>query len=166
MSGSFDPLVSGEPNAHFDDKTWAAILAHEDTELDNPASAKAIGAFEAKHEFVLPEAHQEFLIRGNGGVVGYVRLFWVGRKDHFDLGGQLSEMRTYIEGMADGPVLPFASDWGGSYFCYDLPKAATSKGYRVLLWNHEYSEEPDDRPMLWSKFAPDFVGFIKNVIKD
>ncbi len=151
---------------HIDDKTWAAILAHEDTELDKAAVAKAIAAFEAKHEFVLPDAHREFLLRGNGGVVGYVWLFGVGRKDHLDLGRQLSEMRSDIEGMADGPVVPFASDWGGSYFCYDLRKAATPKGYPVLLWNHEYSEEPDDRPMLWSKFAPDFVGFIKKVIKD
>jgi hypothetical protein len=151
---------------HFDDKTWAAILAHEDTELHKPAIAKAITAFEGKHKFVLPDAHQGFLLRGNGGVVGMIRLFGVGRKDHLDLGRQLKDMRSDIEGMADGPVLPFASERGGSYFCYDLTKAATPKGYPVLFWNHEYSEEPDDRPMVWSRFAPNFVGFIKKVIKD
>lgn len=63
---------------HFDGKAWAAIVAHEDTELDKPATAEAIAAFEAKYDFVLPDAHREFVLRGNGGVVGYVRLFGVG----------------------------------------------------------------------------------------
>ena len=36
-------------------------------------------------------------------------------------------------------------------------------GYPVLFWNHEYSEEPDDREMLWEKFARDFVSFLKDV---
>ncbi len=63
------------------------------------------------------------------------------------------------------PVLPFASDWGGSYFCYDLrgPRDASGE-YPVLYWNHEYSEEPDDRPNLWAQFAPDFVTFVRKVI--
>ncbi|WP_254513651.1 SMI1/KNR4 family protein [Anatilimnocola floriformis] len=151
--------------SHFDEKAWSAILAHEDTQLEKPATAKAIASFEAKHDFALPDAHREFLLKGNGGVVGYIRLYGVGRKDHLDLGSHLAEMRPYIEGMADGPVLPFASDWGGSCFCYDLRKPAKPKGYPVLYWNHEYSEEPDDRPMLWSKSTADFVSFIKKVIK-
>ncbi len=151
---------------HFDDKAWAAVLKHEDTKLDKPVTPDAMDAFEANHKLKLPDANREFLLKGNGGVVGIVRLFGIGRDDHLDLARQLAEMRADIEGMADGPVLPFASDWGGSYFCYDLRKAATPKGYPVLYWNHEYSEEPDDRPMLWKKYAPDFVGFIKKVIKD
>jgi len=150
---------------NFDDKAWAAILAHEDTKLDSAATAKAIAAFEKKYGFVLPDAHREFLAKGNGGVVGYARLFGVGRKDALDLGRQLSEMRSDIQGMADVPVLPFANDWGGSYFCYDLRKPPSAKGYPVLFWNHEYSEEPDDRDMVWSKFAPDFVAFVKKVVK-
>lgn len=150
---------------HFDDKTWTKILAHEDTELDSDATPKAVAAFEAKHDFVLPDAHREFLLRGNGGVVGFVRLFGVSRKDALDLGRQIADMRSEIEAMAE-PILPFASDWGGSYYCYDLRKPANAKGYPVLYWNHEYSEEPDDLPMVWSKFAPDFVAFIKKVIKD
>src|SRR5262245_2707640 len=112
--------------------------------------------FEAHHDVALPPSHREFLMRGNGGVLGSVRLFGVARSDRLDLGERVSEMRAEIEGMADGPVLPFASDWGGSYFCYDLrgPKDANGE-YPVLYWDHEYSEEPDDRPNLWSRFAPD-----------
>jgi hypothetical protein len=166
MSPWFGPIASGgAPMAHFDDKTWNAILAHEDTQLDPPATPKSLAAFEAKFGFVLPEAHREFLLRGNGGVVGYSRLFGVGRKDALDLGRQLSDVRAEIEAMADGPVLPFANDWGGSYFCYDLRKPAGARGYPVLFWEHEYAEEPEDRPLLWSRFAPNFVAFIKKVTK-
>ena len=146
-----------------DDKTWAAVTAHEDTALDPPASANAIAAFQTGYGFVLPASHREFLSRGNGGVVGYVRLFGVGRSDALDLGGQVSEMRAELESMADGPVFPFASDWGGSYFCYDLRWPAADGEYPVLYWEHEYSEEPDDRPLVWSEFAPGFAAFVQRV---
>ncbi len=89
-----------------------------------PAAGEAIAAFEAAHGIGLPAAHREFLLRANGGGVGYARLFGVGRPDFLDLDRQVAEMRPCIEGMADGPVLPFASDWGGSYFCYDLRRQA------------------------------------------
>ncbi len=149
--------------ARLDDKTWAAVTAHEGTELDSPASADAIAAFEARHGFVLPASYREFLSRGNGGVVGYVRLFGVGRPDALDLGRQVSDMQPELEGMADGPVLPFASDWGGSYFCFDLHRQTPDGEYPVLYWNHEYSEEPDDRSLVWSEFTPDFVAFVRRV---
>lgn len=150
--------------AHLDDKTWAAVAAHDDTELDAPASVDAIAAFEAEHSFVLPLSHRAFLSRGNGGAVGYVRLFGVNRPDSLDFGGMVTEMRTELEEMAEGPVVPFASDWGGSYFCYDLRRPLAESDYQVLYWNHEYSEELDDRPLLWSEFASDFVAFVRKVI--
>ena len=150
--------------SHLDENLWADVIAHEDTELDPPASQEAIAAFEASHGFILPARHREFLLLANGGVVGFVLLFGVGRCDSLDLGQQVSEMRPEIERMADGPILPFASDWGGSYFCYDLRQPVNTGEYPVLFWNHEYSEEPDDRPMLWSEFAPDFVTFLRKVI--
>src|SRR5262249_20348321 len=106
--------------SHIDERLWAEGVAAEGTEVDAPAAGEAIAACEAVHGIGLPAAHREFLLRANGGVVGYARLFGVGRSDFLDLDRQVAEMRPYIERMADGPVLPFASDWGGSYFCYDL----------------------------------------------
>ena len=150
--------------ALIDENTWSTILAHEDTELLPPADAASIEAFETEQGFRLPDVHREFLLRGNGGVIGYARLFGIGGDDALDLGQQLSAMRSYIQESADGPVFPFANDWGGSYFCYDLRKPGGPKGDPVLFWNHELSEEPDDRPMLWSEYAPDFVAFVKEVI--
>lgn len=150
--------------AHLDDRTWSVVTAHDDSELDPPASADAVSAFEGQHGITLPTSHREFLLRGNGGEVGKVRLFGVGRPDALDLGRQVSEMRPWLEGMADGPVLPFANDWGGSYFCFDLRRPMEASEYPVLFWNHEYSEEPEDRPMLWSEFATDFLAFVRKVI--
>jgi hypothetical protein len=149
---------------HIDDRLWADVIAHEDTSLAPPASEEAVAAFEATHGVALPEAHRQLLLLGNGGVVGSARLFGVGRGDALDLGRQVSEMRPELETMADGPVLPFGSDWGGSYFCYDLSRPSESGQLRVLNWNHEYSEEPDCRPMLWSEYANNFVAFLRKVI--
>ena len=98
-----------------------------------------------------------------GSLVTLSSTAW-GRDDSLDLGGQVQEMREEMESMADGPVLPFARDWGGSYFCYDLSKATVEKDYPVLFWNHEYSEEPDDRDLVWSPFAKNFVAFIRAVV--
>ena len=150
---------------YFDVAAWAAIIAHEDTELDGPASAADITDFERHYKVLLPPSHKEFLLRANGGVVGLARVFGANRSDALDLAGQIESMRAYIEQMADGPVLPFASDWGGSYFCYDLRHTANEAGYPVLLWNHEYSEEPEYRPYLWSLYAENFPGFIKRVLR-
>ncbi len=37
-----------------------------------------IADFEARSGFTLPATHREFLLRGNGGLVGYARVFGVG----------------------------------------------------------------------------------------
>ena len=146
------------------DEIWTAATAHEDTKLAPPASADAITAFEARHGFTLPPSHREFLLRANGGVVGYARLFGVGGAVPFDLDQAAVQMQPYIGGIAEGRVYPFANDWGGSYFCYDLQRPRPDGEYPVLLWNHEYAEEPEDRPMLWSEFAPTFEAFVRDVI--
>lgn len=148
----------------FDDRLWAAVLAHEDTNLYSPALAEDIRSFEAKHEFALPPSHREFLLRGNGGVVGGIRLFGVALPNALDLDRQVTEMRPELEGMSHGPVIPFASDWGGNYFCYDLQKPGRDGEYPVLCCDHEYSEEPEDLPMAWSGFALDFKEFIEKAI--
>lgn len=151
---------------HIDAKTWKQLLALEKTELHPPATAKALAAFEKKQKLALPEAHREFLLRHNGGVLGYVYLFGVACKPSgLDFARQLAQILDFVQETADHPVLPFASDAGGNYFCYDLSKPAKATGYPVLFWCHEYSEESDDRDMLWHKHGKDFVDFLKKVAK-
>lgn len=145
-----------------DPLTWAAVMAHENTLLNPPSKPEMISAFQTKHGVVLPASHREFLARGNGGCVGFIRLFGIGCPDGLDLDLEVSEMRSELESMADGPVFPFSNNWGGSYFCYDL-RVPLGHDYPVLLWNHEYSEEPEWRPMLWQKYATNFNHFLRRV---
>ena len=76
-------------------------------------------------------------------------------------GGDCGACQGYIEGMIEKSVFPIASDWGGSFYCYDLRAPLTPLGDPVLRWNHEYSEEPEYQSDVWSEFAPNFVSFIE-----
>jgi cell wall assembly regulator SMI1 len=158
-------LLAGEVIvSHFDDALWSAIVEHAKTELGPPASVEEIARFEQSAAVRLPPSHKEFLQRANGGQVGFVLLFGVGRDDALDLGRAVHEMRPDIEATAEGPVLPFARDWGGSYFCYDLANGPANIDYPILYWNHEFEEEPEGRPFLWSPFAQNFIAFIQKAI--
>ena len=149
--------------SHFTGADWAAITAHQDTALDAPATEAALAEFERAVGTILPASHKELLRRGNGGVLGRIRLFGVNRSDALDLRRQVEENRPEFEETSGGPVLPFASDWGGSYFCFDL--RGPQREYPVLYWNHEYTEEPEYRPLIWSRFADDFVAFARRVVE-
>jgi cell wall assembly regulator SMI1 len=149
---------------HLDEKLWAAVLEHARTDLEPPATEEALAAFEALHGFRLPPAHRAFLLRANGGCAGSVLLFGVGRDDALDLGGNVSNLRPLFESMTERSVLPFAKDWGGSYFCYDLWRPGPAGDWAVVCWNHQYSESTKHRAKLWSECAPDFLGFVRTFI--
>jgi hypothetical protein len=148
----------------FDERLWDAVRRGKDTVLEPPLSPWALAAFEAGLGLALPASHREFLLRANGGEIGVARLFGVGRPGPLDLEWEASEMRLEFEGTAAGLVLPIAKDWGGSYFCYDLQRSTGGNDRSSLYWNHEYSEEPEDRPMLWSDYAPNFLGFLRKIM--
>lgn len=150
---------------HFSEKIWTELKADPDTNLNPPATQNEIDRFEQEFGVNFPPSYREFLLAANGGVVGYARVFGVGRNDHLDLQTQIKQMTEWIEGVADRRVLLFASDWGGSYFCFDLQKPDKYGEFPVVCWNHEYSEEPDDKPMLWSKIATDFVAFCRETVE-
>ncbi len=149
----------------FDQNSLKSILDKAAAETFQIATESAILEFESKCNFQLPEAHRELLLKCNGGEIGPIRLFGVGRTDYLDLGNQVSEMREEIQGMANGPIYPIACDFSGSYFCYDLTGKSSPKGYPVLFWDHEFSEEPSERKRLWKKVSPDFVGFMLKAMK-
>ncbi len=146
------------------DEIWSLVLAHPDTKLNPPAYSVRISRFEQEYNFRFPESHRAFLLRANGGEVGYIRLFTVGLARVLDMSQKVPEMLPYLETTAPGPILPFANTWGGSYYCYDLSNQSPDGEYPILFWDHEYSEEPDDLPMLWSEHSPNFVEFLRQVI--
>jgi cell wall assembly regulator SMI1 len=150
---------------HIDDNLWAAVAAHPETQVNPPASAAQLDAFEREHGVPLPPAHRALLGRANGGTLGgLARLFGVGRGDALDLGRHARETRAELERTAGRPVLPFASSWGGDYYCLELAPAPAGRKPRVLFWDHEYSEEPADLPHLWKPFADDLADFLRRTI--
>lgn len=145
-----------------DETAWFRAISHSDTELNPAATVEAIAAFESVWDISLPESHRQFLLRANGGVVGYVRLFGIGAADGLDLEEKIREIREYAQSTATGPVLPFANTWGGSYYCYDLATDANGD-FPVLFWEHEYAEDDEYRHLLWRPFADNFNEFLLRV---
>lgn len=149
--------------SHFTPADWHAILSRDDTKLDGPASDADLAGFERATGLVLPQSYKEFLRRGNGGLLADYRLFGVNRSDMLNLRRQAEENRPELEATSRGAVLPFASDWGGCYFCFNLD-AGVGGEYPVLFWNFEYAEEAETRHLVWSVVADDFVAFVRRVV--
>lgn len=93
----------------------------------------------------LPPSLCELLSHFNGGAIASIRLFGVGRDDSLDL---VTSFQTYsdIPTVSLLNMLPFASDWGGSLYCFDLANPLVDGKFFVWFWCHEYSEEPADAP--------------------
>jgi hypothetical protein len=151
---------------HIDDATWQAILNHPDANLHEPASADAIARAERELSIALPEAHREFLLKVNGGVVGFARVFGVGRDDYFDLARRIKDVQPHLDPGLEKVYFPFANDWGGNYFCYDLRCPPMPEGYPVSYWNHEFAESPEDQDKLWWPFAKEFIDFLHEVVRE
>jgi hypothetical protein len=141
---------------------WAAITAHPDTDLDAPATESELAEFERAIGVSLPAGHKELLRRGNGGILGRVRLFGVHRSDALDLRWQIERHRANLGEASQGSVLPFARDWGGRYFGFDL--RAPDGEYPVLYWNDDHPDERGSLRLSWSPFAEDFVTFVRRVV--
>lgn len=138
------------------------IRDHEDTEVDDGASDDAIATAQSAAEFTFPPSYTEFLRHFNGGVIACIRLFGVGRADALDL-------MTMFENLSDIPpigartVFPFASDWGGSYFCFDLNHPRADGEFPIYYWNHEFSEEPAEAPYVWVQRESNFADFVRTL---
>jgi len=108
-----------------------------------------------------PPGYIQFLRRFNGGEFRHVRMHCVS-----DLAVTSDQARAYVPAIADGQMFPFGSSWGGDLYCFKLSEPAGDGEYPILLWNHEYSEEPDDEPYLWEPQANDFAAFLTAVYTD
>jgi cell wall assembly regulator SMI1 len=147
----------------FDRVAWKRIESHEDSRLDGPSSEHDIAAFEFRNRVRLPISYKEFLLKHNGGVLGRVRLFGINRVDFLDLDLSVREMRPELE-LTRPTVIPFASNWAGDYFCFDLSRGRKTANYPVLVERHEFSEgcSPEKE---WADWARVFVRFAMKALK-
>lgn len=147
---------------HFEQALIDMVRLHPKSEaLLDGALSVPITMTESKLGHTLPPSYKEFLSQLNGGAFGYIQLFGIDRSDHLDLITNLTELSSFIPSIEAHIMIPFASDWGGSLYCFDTYHPTDGGEYTIWYWNHEYSEEPADAPYLWSKVETNFVAFIK-----
>ena len=147
---------------HFDSAFLDMVCGHEDTDVLPGAPGDVIAHAATTINVELPPSHCELLAHFNGGAIGSIRLFGVGRDDSLDL---VSSLQAYsdIPAVAALNMLPFASDWGGSLYCFDLSNPIADGEFSVWYWCHEYSEEPADAPYAWRNTQDGFADFIRNL---
>tara|TARA_R110002073_G_C9060731_1_gene544900 strand:- start:60 stop:515 length:456 start_codon:yes stop_codon:yes gene_type:complete len=148
--------------AHFDSAFLDMVRGHDDTDVLPGASADAIADAATTIDVELPPSHCELLAHFNGGAIASIRLFGVGRDDSLDL---VTSFQAYsdIPAVPALNMLPFASDWGGSLYCFDLANPLADGEFSVWYWCHEYSEEPADAPYVWHNTRDGFADFMRKL---
>lgn len=137
------------------DEIWSLMIAPPDTRRKRPASSAQIAQYEKECDIRLPQSYRDFLLRSNGGIFGGV--------DLFGLNG-LRHSPQEVTQTAMGPVLAFGMTWAGDYYCFDIQERPSDGEYSVLLWQHQYSEDPEEFPELWLESSRHFVEFLLDVV--
>ncbi len=147
--------------AYFEQAFFDIVRSHPESAVLLPGTRMAsIVTAEDKLGHPLPPSYKEFLSQVNGGAIGGIRLFGIDRGDHLDFVAKLTELSSFIPSIEAKIMLPFASDWGGSLFCFDTYHPTGDGEYAIWCWNHEYSEEPADAPFVWTQIETSFVTFM------
>jgi hypothetical protein len=139
---------------------WAAVCFDPSTSLHCPAAPEAVVAFEAAAGVNLSSSHREFLRRADGGQAGGVLYFAVASERGEHLAWHAAHTRPNFERTAGRPVFPFAKNWGGDHYCYDLSRPRAEGDYPVLCWDHAADDRGDDPLAIWSEVAPGFLEFV------
>lgn len=137
------------------------IEKDSETKSNKGASEEEITTAQDAAGVRFPPAYAQLLRRFNGGEFRELRLLSVG-----ELAAASAEARAYVPAIAEGQVFVFGKSWAGDLFCFQLFKSAEDGEYPILLWNHEYSEEPDDAPYLWEPQATNFADFLAAIYTD
>ena len=143
---------------------WAAAFRDPSSNLHTKGTLEAIAAFETGAGVTLPPSHREFLLRSNGGQAGYI-LYLGADYEGDDLAWHAVHLRPDLEKTAGKPVLPFAHNWGGDYYCYDLSRPLANGDFRVLCWDHAATDRGEDGSKIWSEVALDFLDFLAQGLK-
>jgi|GEM_PF-6419182 len=147
---------------HFDQAFIEMVRSHPESEaMVTEALPDPIAKIENEIGYEFPPSYKEFLGHINGGVIGSIRLFGVARGDHLDFTTKLVE-HSDIPSIEARIMIPFASDWGGSLFCFDTYHPTGGGEYAIWYWDHEYSEEPADAPYVWTQIESSFERFMLN----
>jgi len=145
---------------------WAAVFRDPSSNLHERGTMEAIEAVEAKTGVTFPAGHREFLIRANGGQAGHILYLGIGDDRDDDLLWHAVHLRPDFEKTAGKPVLPFARNWGGDYYCYDLSRPQKNGDFPVLYWYHAAADRGESGAKIWSEAAPGFLAFLAHGLKN
>ncbi|HVK04609.1 MAG TPA: SMI1/KNR4 family protein [Armatimonadaceae bacterium] len=166
--------------AYFTEDFLETVRNDAETEAAPGLSAAVIEAAQREVGFRFPPSYVQFLRLFNGGEFRYVLIHHVdteaAREEaeqaeaDLDRVGGLTEWaetaRDLVPEIAEGRIYPFGRDWAGSYFCFDTSQPGPDAEYPVLIWNHEYAEDPESASLLWGRQADNFALFLENVYGD
>ncbi len=122
-------LLSSDPNNAYP----GGVLEDDIRELEEELAA------------TFPSEYVQFMQNLGGGNFRHVRIYSITSEDETfaNFMEQVTVCTQYISLVLSGDLLPFADDYEGNIFCFNLSHARDSE-YEIVLWKSEF--EDDDEP--------------------
>jgi len=123
------------------------------------ASEEEISELEQELGTTLPLGYVEFLKKFGGGSFRHLQLYSIASEDENfpDFMEQVFTHTGNIHLVQQGDLLPFADDYEGNIFCFDLQHSRDGE-FQVVRWNHDFKHE--DEPIL---IAQNFAEFLQKI---
>lgn len=123
------------------------------------ATEEEIAELETELGITLSPGYIEFLKKFGGGEFRHVRIYSIASEDEtfFDFMEQVFSCTRRIPLVQQGELLPFADDYDGNIFCFNLHHARDGE-YPVVQWNSSFSAEDEPKHI-----AQTFSEFIDKV---
>src|ERR1700721_3165946 len=122
------------------------LLLAEDSENIYPGAAteEEIAELEDELGTSLSPEYVQFLKQFGGGNFKNVRIYSIASEDEtfFDFMEQVFTHTRNVPLIQKGELLPFADDYEGNIFCFDLHHARDGE-YAIVQWRTEFKEEDD-----------------------
>ncbi len=136
-------------------------LLSQDPENIYPGAAteEEIAELEAELGTTLPPGYIQFLKKFGGGNFKHVRMYSIASEDEtfFDFMEQVFSCTQRVPLVQQGELLPFADDYDGNIFCFNLHHAREGE-YTIVQWNNGFNAEDEPKHI-----AQTFSEFIDKV---
>jgi cell wall assembly regulator SMI1 len=123
-----------------------SLLSNDpDNAYPGGASDQDINELEEELATKLPLEYVQFLKKLGGGNFKHLRIYSIASEDETfsDFMEQGTVCTQCIPLVLSGDLLPFADDYDGNVFCFNLNHTRDGE-YEIILWGHEFEE--DDQP--------------------
>ena len=135
------------------------LSADPDNIFPGGALEEEIAELETELGTTLSLGYIEFLKKFGGGNLKYLQLYSIASEDEnfYDFMEQVQNHSQNIQLIQQGELLPFANDYEGNIFCFDLQHSRENE-YIIVRWDHDYTAE--NEPLY---IAHSFAEFIEKL---